>query len=362
MTFEHTHTSHIPHTPHMSHIRHESWGTRQLWSTGFPGTRAPSAKQLPTSHACISFVIIVIITPTGTANTSCEGCAPELRLRSGLQPWVPSVVNMWLRPCDSNVVSSCGCEVVKKEAVRRSRQHLLDVQRNRKPSLHRATALSCAGRRLRQPGVKPLIKLTGTSRCPHAVNNWEKIQRPLSQRSSITIKLGYHGDTSIQWTLTPNPNLLKPWSEPEQDHQTMGQEGLRLRSGPQLWVSNGVNMWLRPCDSHVVPSCGRSKIAQKEVSKKNASRHMVTRHGENKGCEFNSKTRHHRNDMVHIFFTKHERSCPSQFLLPANSGRRSVSSSFPPPSFLHRDEKRNSDTTLPPYAVSSFRPLLPVLC
>ena len=74
-----------------------------------------------------------------------------------------------------------------------------------------------------------------------------KCERPLSQRSSITIKLGYHDDTSIQWTLTPNPNLLKPWSEPKQDHQTMGQVGFRLRSGPQLWVSNGVNMWLRPC-------------------------------------------------------------------------------------------------------------------
>ena len=77
----------------------------------------------------------------------------------------------------------------------------------------------------------------------------------------------------------------------------MGQEGLRLRSGPQLWVSNGVNMWLRPCG----PVMWSQQNRQKEVSKKNASKHMVTRHGENKGCDFNSKTRHHRNDVGHFF-------------------------------------------------------------
>ena len=66
------------------------------------------------------------------------------------------------------------------------------------------------------------------------------------------------------------------------------QLGLRVCCRQQVWVSIVVNMWLRHVvGSKVVSSCGCQVV--KKRSPKIAPKHVVSRHGQKRGCELNSK-------------------------------------------------------------------------
>ena len=55
-----------------------------------------------------------------------------LRFRLKLQLWVANVVNMWLCHVAVNVVSSCGCEVVKEMSPRIDSRHVVTRHGHRK--------------------------------------------------------------------------------------------------------------------------------------------------------------------------------------------------------------------------------------
>ena len=122
-------------------------------------------------------------------------------------------------------------------------------------------------------------------------------------------------------------------------------------SGLHLLVPNAVKMWLR----HVVSQCGGEVVEKR--SRKNASKHAVTRHGKKK-TEVSSLMREtcdHRNNVGQIFAFKKKHGLFSLLDFFAPRKRSPIGNLFSNTLvFFANDAKRKSGTTRLPHVVTTW--------
>ena len=180
------------------------------------------------------------------------------------------------------------------------------------PSLQRATALSCAEKRLRQPGVKKTHYADVHQQMPTCGKQLGEdteaaVPTVLASPSSLgTMAIPASSRPSRHTPISSNlgQNLsktIKPWD--------------RKAQGSVRGHSSGCQMVSTCGCVHVVSSCGRSKIAKKRSPTKMLP--DIRLHDMVKTRVANLNHKHVITATIwDIFFTKHERSSPFQFLLP----------------------------------------------